>query len=450
MKKKSCVLKAGALGLSLVTLPYAFAHGPQLGLEHYVRQKTLLAAEVISSQNVAGREADYFQTFQISNGKVLALSRDTLNVNSKIINWVPGTILAFVEGPVLKSQAEIFKEKKKHTTQGLYLLTTQEYAVLANDPHHYVVPVEQSATQTQLSLQKKTTINTEFFSENFTASAEDPLEIDAANLMSLVRKISGEDEVIVDGKPIKIIEKKSTAMRQAARSWMKSVYAGYGVTATENCYNRRSYQGCNVEATILGEDTTRFVYVTSHLDTVGVPGADDNGSGTSAVMELSRIISQKVAQGIKPKLSIKFVSFDQEELGLIGSKAYVASLDAEAIKGVVGVINMDMIGYDKDNDGALHAMDCDRADSKPLTLALDTAMADLNLNLKKVTACTNRSDHASFWNKGIPALIVSENFFGGDSNICYHKQCDTVDKLNVSYMNRVATLVANTVWNLVR
>ena len=60
--------------------------------------------------------------------------------------------------------------------------------------------------------------------------------------------------------------------------------------------------------------------------------------------------------------------------------------------------------------------------------------------------CTNRSDHASFWNKNIPATIVSESFFGNDGNRCYHQKCDTISLINVPYMTKIAKLVTNAGW----
>jgi len=93
-------------------------------------------------------------------------------------------------------------------------------------------------------------------------------------------------------------------------------------------------------------------------------------------------------------------------------------------------------------------MDCDRPDSKPITRVIEELNMNLELNMKKVAACTNRSDHASFWNKNIPATIISENFFGGDDNPCYHKQCDSINIINKEYMLRLATLQVNTALSL--
>jgi hypothetical protein len=64
--------------------------------------------------------------------------------------------------------------------------------------------------------------------------------------------------------------------------------------------------------------------------------------------------------------------------------------------------------------------------------------AQMGTSIVNSTTCTNRSDHASFCNKKIPAVLVAENFFGGDGNQCYHKSCDTIANINSDYFYRVA------------
>jgi hypothetical protein len=70
--------------------------------------------------------------------------------------------------------------------------------------------------------------------------------------------------------------------------------------------------------------------------------------------------------------------------------------------------------------------------------------------LKKIDACTNRSDHAVFWEYDRPAIVVSQNFFGGDGNPCYHRTCDTVQKVNWTYMEKMTRAAANTVYGLTK
>ena len=271
-------------------------------------------------------------------------------------------------------------------------------------------------------------------------SKNDAVKIDGKALMQDIRFLSGIDPVIVDGQTLKIPERGSASSRDVTQRYLKSYFASLGLESNIRCYSAGFFnKGCNVEATQWGADTSKIVLFTAHLDSVNNKGADDDASGLAMMMEIAKALSKR-SLGV----SIRFVGFDQEELGLVGSKAYANGGSQEPNPpGIVGVFQTDMIAYDSDNDNAFHAMDCKRADSKPLTALLDTVNASLALGLKKVDACTNRSDHASFWNKNIPATVVSENFFGGDENKCYHQKCDTIDLINEAYFTKIVTLLAN-------
>ena len=114
----------------------------------------------------------------------------------------------------------------------------------------------------------------------------------------------------------------------------------------------------------------------------------------------------------------------------------------------VTVINLEMTGYDSDDNGDFHAIDCNENSSSDLTQLLLTTIGAMGLPLTKTNACTNRSDHAVFWDYDRPAIVLSQNFFGGDGNPCYHRACDTVTKVNFSYMANLTKAAANAVYQL--
>ncbi len=113
----------------------------------------------------------------------------------------------------------------------------------------------------------------------------------------------------------------------------------------------------NVEAELPGSELEEIVLVTAHLDstaqsTVGydprrddAPGADDDLSGTIAVLAAARVI-RKLSAVAPPRRTIRFVLFNAEEHGLVGSKAYAADEAALAVP-IVAVYQMDMIGYNR-------------------------------------------------------------------------------------------------------
>lgn len=264
------------------------------------------------------------------------------------------------------------------------------------------------------------------------------ITIERSFLELKLRELTGVNTVTVMGRDVKITERKSDVYRAYAREWLRKQYEALGFTAKDVPYG--SGGGVNVVAERPGADG-RFLAITAHLDTVGNAGADDDGAGTVAALAIAKVLSASPL-----KTGLRIVAFDQEELGLLGSTAYAAQLNSVGKLGeIAGVLNLEMIAWDKDNDGAFHAIDCDENTSADLTAVVEHALAaDPSLRLHKVDACTNRSDHAAFWRYNRPAIVVAQNFFGGDEDPCYHKSCDRWGNVHFDYMTRMTTLMART------
>lgn len=147
--------------------------------------------------------------------------------------------------------------------------------------------------------------------------------------------------------------------------------------------------------------------VGGHYDTYtnGAPGADDNGSGTAAIMEIARVMS---AQNYKRTL--KYVLFSGEEMGLYGSAAY-ASQAAGNGENILGMINMDMIAYVQpgdqiDVDVVSNTASQDLYDA--YVLASQTYVPSLQVVPGSLPGWAS-SDHASFWNNGFKAIFPFED-----------------------------------------
>ncbi len=160
-------------------------------------------------------------------------------------------------------------------------------------------------------------------------------------------------------------------------------------------------------------------------------GADDNGSGSTAVMELARRFgAMKNRQGRK----IVFMTFTAEERGLIGSRHYTRIEPLFPLKDTVAMFNLDMVGRLKDpvEEGAK---------SKLLVLGIDSGkgFGDLvkkfnpGFDVVKDTSVFGASDHYSFYVQKVPVLF----FFTG-THPDYHRPTDTPDKINLPGMKRVA------------
>jgi hypothetical protein len=162
-------------------------------------------------------------------------------------------------------------------------------------------------------------------------------------------------------------------------------------------------------------------------------GADDNGSGSTAVMELARRFGQMPnRQGRR----LVFMTFSGEELGLLGS-AYYCSHPLFPLKDTVAMVNLDMVGRlrpDKDtNRDSLEVHGTGTA--KGFSELIDELNQKFNFKLIKQAGGIGPSDHASFYQKKIPVFF----FFTG-THPDYHRPSDTSDKINVPGMRRVTDL----------
>jgi Zn-dependent M28 family amino/carboxypeptidase len=200
--------------------------------------------------------------------------------------------------------------------------------------------------------------------------------------------------------------------------------------------------GANVVAT--KGDAKKFVIVSAHYDTpAGVPGADDDASGVAAML----VVAQALAKCSFVR-QLRFVAFDEEELGSIGSTAYVEALRHNGeLSNLVGVLNLEMLGYDTNSDGGFLLVDCenttgDHSANTSLVASVDQVIKDLALDLDYQKVCTTGADHDPFWQAARAAITISEEFFfsGADENTCYHQSCDRVGLLNAAYMEKMTTL----------
>ncbi|RZV29442.1 MAG: Zn-dependent exopeptidase M28 [Sphingomonadaceae bacterium] len=189
--------------------------------------------------------------------------------------------------------------------------------------------------------------------------------------------------------------------------------------------------GANVAVEVPStEPSEETIVIGAHYDSVrGSPGADDNASGTYAVIELAKRVSEMPVR----RMNVVFVWFDQEEVGLVGSKIFAANWKASGLA-LHSMHNIDMIGFDGNGDGRF---DLDVPDGELAEIYLEEAGA-LGIAIARDTF--NSSDHASFRKFGFRAVCLSEDFSNKDINPTYHRGGDkTIDR---EYMQSGIDLVA--------
>jgi hypothetical protein len=199
----------------------------------------------------------------------------------------------------------------------------------------------------------------------------------------------------------------------------------------------------NVVALLPGSDPRlrhQYVVIGAHFDHLGRSafgaldpdagtairhGADDNASGTAAVMELARIFARRPA-----KRSIIFVNFSGEELGLLGSQYFVEHSPVP-LDSISAMLNFDMVGRMRDNRLIVYGV----ATASEMRGILDSANVAPKLSIAAVGDGYGPSDHSSFYAKDIPVL----HFFT-DLHEDYHRATDVASKIDVADQARVVDL----------
>jgi hypothetical protein len=175
------------------------------------------------------------------------------------------------------------------------------------------------------------------------------------------------------------------------------------------------------------------IIVCAHVDDMPeggtAPGADDNASGSTAVL-----LAASALKGYRFENTIVYVLFTGEEQGLIGSYYFVQAL-AGMGKNVVGALNLDMISYDGNADGRMHVYCGSMAESGAMADLLIETIGRYSLPLaphKYTTGGEGWSDHSSFWDAGYPAIVGIEDDVA-DFNPYYHTINDTRAICNLGY-----------------
>ncbi len=218
-------------------------------------------------------------------------------------------------------------------------------------------------------------------------------------------------------------------------------------------------QSSNVAGLMPGTDKKdEYVLLTAHYDHLGKRGeviyygADDDGSGTTSVLQMAEAFSKAKAEGHGPRRSILFMTVSGEEEGLLGSEFYsdhpLFPLEKTSID-----LNTDMVGRidsarkSADTNNYVYVIGDDRlsSDLKKITDSVNTLYGNLNLDRRFNANDPNRfyfrSDHYNFARKGVPIIF----YFDG-THADYHKPTDTVDKINFDLMAKRVKLIFQTAW----
>ena len=224
--------------------------------------------------------------------------------------------------------------------------------------------------------------------------------------------------------------------------------------------NNKYVKGENIIGFIEGSDLKdEIVVITAHYDHLGVKedtliynGADDNGSGTSAIMEIAQAFMLAKQEGNGPRRSILIMPVSGEEKGLLGSKYYTEN-PIYPLENTIVNLNVDMIGrIDKnhDNPDYVYLIGSDRLSTELHQVSEDINKQYFNLELDYTFNAEDdpnryyyRSDHYNFAKNNIPVIF----YFNGIHED-YHKPTDTVEKINFEKIQKISRYIFLTAWEL--
>ena len=230
----------------------------------------------------------------------------------------------------------------------------------------------------------------------------------------------------------------------------------------ESFFSNRAKASENVLAYIKGsEKPDEVIVISAHLDHIGISkngeinnGADDDGSGTVAVLEIAKAFKKAVDAGHGPKRTILFLHVTGEEIGLFGSKYYTDVNPVFPLKNTVADLNIDMIGRvdakHENNRNYVYLIGSDKLSKElhDISEAVNKKYFNMTLDYtyndeKDPNRFYYRSDHYNFAKNNIPVIF----YFNG-THEDYHRPSDTPDKIQYDLLETRARLVFTTAWEL--
>jgi Zn-dependent M28 family amino/carboxypeptidase len=255
---------------------------------------------------------------------------------------------------------------------------------------------------------------------------------------------------------------------QESANYIENTLEGFGYEVSSQEFTADGKSVRNIEVEITGASLPQeIVVIGAHYDSArGTPGADDNGTGTVAVLELARLL-----KGRSMTRTVRLVLFPNEELPFFGTE-YMGSLvyarrSQERGEKVVGMLSLEMLGYYSDEDGSQNYPSpfsyfypstgnfvafVGNLSSRPLVRKCVGSFRRHTKFPSEGAAAPGRitgvgwSDHWAFWEQGYQAVMVTDTAFF--RNMYYHTPEDTPDKIDYEGMARVVSGLRHVVADL--
>jgi hypothetical protein len=252
----------------------------------------------------------------------------------------------------------------------------------------------------------------------------------------VIGKLSGAREIRAG---MTIANRSTLENRQEARTYLAAllVLRSRGKAAGVRRRRRRRSTRCSPP----GQPSAETVVVGAHYDSVlRAPGASDNASGVAAVLAVARAMTR-----LTPRTrDLLIVFFDEEERGLLGSRAFAQMLKDEN-RNVHSVHTIDQMGWDQNHNRAIEL-------ELPYDGAVDVyerAARTLGVEIPMYTTTEAGSDHSSFRRLGFRAIGVTEEYRHADTTPFIHRAGDTFETIDFDYLASSTRLMTEVIRSLI-
>lgn len=247
--------------------------------------------------------------------------------------------------------------------------------------------------------------------------------LDAADLRTYLKDIVAQ---------LAASPRANTTQRNAARTYLTNQLVALGWQAQLQTFPN----GANVIATVPATmGSGKLIVVGAHFDTVtGSPGANDNASGVAVVLAVGRYLRDTPCRTSPVMLAL----FDQEEVGLFGSRASAQMLVPADVR---AVHTIDQVAWDADGDRVFEL------ELPTPQLEAEWRAAAGVVGVPLVTTSTSGTDHKSFRDRGMSAVGLTEEYVGGDTSPLRHMPSDTASSIDpyLPYLETAAKLTGQVI-----
>ena len=254
---------------------------------------------------------------------------------------------------------------------------------------------------------------------------------------SIIEVLAGEKEISAG----QILSDRATAEnRKLSRYYLQLLWVELGFKAQFQEYDYQHVisleidNGYNIYSKLDATEPSANTYVIgAHYDSVpGGPGANDNATGVAVVYSVARYLATLPCR----KASVVFVLFDQEELGLVGSRHFAQWLSDEQ-NAIIAVHTVDQMGWDKDGDRAIELERPDQGLYEFYRAAVEAGGFSISL----IRTETGSTDHVPFREHGFKSIGLTEEFISGDTTPYIHESRDTFETVDFEYTRSTTALI---------